>query len=90
MEINARPVLMAKNKVDGIYDSDPRKNPNAKRFDTLTHAEVVEKRLEVMDMTAITLCMEKKLPIVVFDMFQPGNLERALRGERVGTLIETV
>jgi uridylate kinase len=90
MEINAQPVLMAKNKVDGVYDSDPRKNPNAKKFDTLTHAEVVEKRLEVMDMTAITLCMEKKLPIVVFDMFQPGNLERALRGERVGTLIETV
>jgi uridylate kinase len=89
MEIHASPVLMAKNKVDGVYDSDPRKNPNAKKFDILTHAEVVAKRLEVMDMTAITLCMEKKLPIIVFDMFEPGNLEKALRGEKVGTLITT-
>lgn len=89
MEIQADAVLMAKNKVDGVYDSDPRKNPDAKRFDTLTHAEVIERRLEVMDMTAITLCMEKKLPIVVFDMFEDGNLEKVLRGERVGTLIET-
>ena len=89
MEIHADAVLMAKNKVDGVYYSDPRKNPNAKKFDTLTHREVIERRLEVMDMTAITLCMEKKLPIVVFDMFEDGNLEKVLRGERVGTLIET-
>jgi uridylate kinase len=89
MEIHADAVLMAKNKVDGVYDSDPRKNPDAKKLDHLTHAEVIERRLEVMDMTAITLCMEKKLPIIVFDMFEDGNLERVLRGERVGTLIET-
>ncbi len=89
MEIHADAVLMAKNKVDGVYDSDPRKNPDAKKFDILTHREVIERRLEVMDMTAITLCMEKKLPIVVFDMFEDGNLEKVLRGERVGTLIET-
>ena len=89
MEIQADAVLMAKNKVDGVYDSDPRKNPDAKKFDILTHREVIERRLEVMDMTAITLCMEKKLPIVVFDMFEDGNLEKVLRGERVGTLIET-
>lgn len=89
MEIQAEAVLMAKNKVDGVYDSDPRQNPNARRFDQLTHAEAVERRLAVMDMTAITLCMEKKLPIVVFDMFQDGNLERLLHGERIGTLIET-
>jgi uridylate kinase len=89
MEIHADAVLMAKNKVDGVYDSDPRKNPDAKKFDHLTHAEVIERRLEVMDMTAITLCMEKKLPIVVFDMFQDGNLEKVLRGEHIGTLIET-
>ena len=89
LEIGAEAVLMAKNKVDGVYDSDPRKNPGAARFDTLSHREVVERRLEVMDMTAITLCMEKKLPIVVFDMFAEGNLERLLAGERVGTLIET-
>jgi uridylate kinase len=89
MEIQAEAVLMAKNKVDGVYDSDPRQNPNAQRFDQLTHAEAVERRLAVMDMTAITLCMEKKLPIVVFDMFRDGNLERLLRGERIGTQIET-
>ncbi len=89
MEIHADAVLMAKNKVDGVYDSDPRKNPDAKKFDHLTHAEVIERRLEVMDMTAITLCMEKKLPIVVFDMFEDGNLEKVLRGEHIGTLIET-
>jgi uridylate kinase len=89
LEIGAEVVLMAKNKVDGVYDSDPRKNPNAKKFDTLTHLDVVEKRLEVMDMTAITLCMEKKLPIVVFDMYQEGNLEKLFAGERVGTLIQS-
>ncbi len=89
MEIQAEAVLMAKNKVDGVYDSDPRQNPNARRFDQLTHAEAVERRLAVMDITAITLCMEKKLPIIVFDMFRDGNLERLLRGERIGTLIET-
>jgi uridylate kinase len=90
LEIGADAVLMAKNKVDGVYDSDPRKNVDAKRFDTITHAETVERRLEVMDMTAITLCMDKKLPIVVFDMYETGNLERLLRGERIGTLIQTV
>ena len=90
LEIGADAVLMAKNKVDGVYDSDPRKNATAKRFDTITHAETVERRLEVMDMTAITLCMDKKLPIVVFDMYQAGNLEALLKGERIGTLIQTI
>jgi uridylate kinase len=89
LEIGADAVLMAKNKVDGVYDADPRKNPDAKRFDTITHADTVARKLEVMDMTAITLCMDKKLPIVVFDMYEPGNLERLLRGERIGTLIQT-
>ena len=89
LEIGADVVLMAKNKVDGVYDSDPRKNSAAKKFDTLSHIEVVEKRLEVMDMTAITLCMEKKLPIVVFDMYQIGNLEKLFAGQRVGTLIQS-
>ena len=89
LEIGADAVLMAKNKVDGVYDSDPRTNPAAKRFDTITHAETVARKLEVMDMTAITLCMDKKLPIVVFDMYQTGNLEKLLRGERVGTLIQS-
>jgi uridylate kinase len=89
LEIGADAVLMAKNKVDGVYDSDPRKNSSAKKFDTITHAETVERKLEVMDMTAITLCMEKKLPIIVFDLYQAGNLEKLFSGERVGTWIET-
>ncbi|WP_034384563.1 UMP kinase [Deinococcus sp. YIM 77859] len=87
LEIGADVVLMAKNKVDGVYDSDPRKNPDARWIDTATHREVVERRLEVMDTTALTLCMDKNLPIVVFDLFEPGNLRRLFAGERVGTLI---
>jgi uridylate kinase len=89
LELGADVVLMAKNKVDGVYDSDPRKNPDAKLLRELTHREVVERRLEVMDATALTLCMDRGLPIVVFDLFQEGNLERLFRGERVGTLIQS-
>ncbi len=89
LEIGADVVLMAKNKVDGVYDSDPRKNPDAKLIKDITHLQVVEQRLEVMDATALTLCMDKNLPIVVFDIFQEGNLERLFRGERVGTLIKS-
>ncbi|MFC4425682.1 UMP kinase [Deinococcus navajonensis] len=89
LELGADVVLMAKNKVDGVYDSDPRSNPDAKWIDTATHREVVERRLEVMDATALTLCMDRGLPIVVFDIFQEGNLERLFRGERVGTLIQS-
>jgi uridylate kinase len=89
LEIGADVVLMAKNKVDGVYDSDPQKNPDARRFGTLTHMEVVEQRLAVMDATALTLCADKGLPIVVFDLFQQGNLRRLFEGERVGTLIQS-
>ncbi|MCP2013599.1 uridylate kinase [Deinococcus sp. HSC-46F16] len=89
LEIGAEVVLMAKNQVDGVYDKDPRKHADARRFDTLTHMDVVEQRLEVMDATAITLCMDKGLPIVVFDLFEEGNLARLFRGERVGTLIQS-
>ena len=89
LELGADVVLMAKNKVDGVYDSDPRKNPDAVLLRELTHLEVVERRLEVMDATALTLCMDRGLPIVVFDLFQEGNLERLFRGERVGTLIQS-
>ncbi|RJF71337.1 UMP kinase [Deinococcus cavernae] len=89
LEIGADVVLMAKNKVDGVYDSDPRKNPDARLIKDITHLQVVEQRLEVMDATALTLCMDKNLPIVVFDIFQEGNLERLFRGERVGTLIKS-
>lgn len=89
LEVGAEVVLMAKNKVDGVYDSDPRKNPDAKLIKDITHLQVVEQRLEVMDATALTLCMDKNLPIVVFDIFQEGNLARLCRGERVGTLIQS-
>jgi len=89
LEIGADVVLMAKNKVDGVYDKDPRKHPEAHRFDRLTYMEVLSKGLEVMDPTAVTLCMEASLPIVVFDIFKPGALVQVLRGERVGTLIHS-
>lgn len=87
MELGAEVVLYAKNKVDGVYSADPKKDPNATKFDHLTYRQVIEKGLQVMDMTAITLCLERDLPLVVFDIFAPGNLARLLRGERVGTLI---
>ncbi len=87
LEVGAEVVLMAKNKVDGVYSDDPRKNPNAKRFDELTYMEVLNRGLQVMDPTAITLCMEAGLPIVVFDIFKPGALVGIIQGEKVGTLI---
>ena len=80
-------VLLKATKVDGVYDADPRKTTGAKRFSKLTHREVVERSLGVMDLTAITMCMDNKLPIVVFDVFQPGNLGRVVAGETVGTLV---
>jgi uridylate kinase len=80
-------VLLKATKVDGVYDADPRKTPGAKRYTRLTHREVVERSLGVMDLTAITMCMDNKLPIVVFDVFQQGNLGRVVAGETVGTLV---
>ncbi len=71
---------MAKNKVDGIYDSDPHKNPNAKKFTHLTYLEALRLRLEVMDATAISLCLENKLPIIVFDLEAENSIERAVTG----------
>ncbi|KAL9459450.1 hypothetical protein AB3S75_002782 [Citrus x aurantiifolia] len=85
-EINAEVVLKATN-VDGVYDDDPRCNPNARLLDTLTYHEVTSKDLSVMDMTAITLCQENNIPVVVFNLNQPGNIAKAIQGERVGTLI---
>ena len=73
--------------VDGVYSADPRIDPSATRFDEITLAEVIAKELRVMDMTAITFCKDNRLPILVFDVMQPGNLRRALRGERIGTLV---
>jgi len=85
-EIDAQIVIKA-TKVDGVYDSDPKKNHNAKRFDQLSYIEVLNRRLEVMDSTAITLCMENNLPILVLNLWDPNALFDALRGKAVGTLV---
>ena len=80
-------VLLKATKVDGIYDSDPKKNPNAKLYHDITFEQVHEQKLRVMDLTAITLCMERKIPLVVFNLRTPGNIARVLSGEKVGTKI---
>jgi uridylate kinase len=80
-------VVMKGTKVDGVYDGDPFKDPNAKRFDTLSYIDVLNRRLRVMDATAISLCMENKLPIIVFKLTGDNNLMRAVRGEPVGTTV---
>jgi len=87
MEIGAEVILKA-TKVDGIYDSDPVANPDAKLFDRLTYLEVLEKELRVMDTTAVTLCMENKLPIVVFNLLRSGNIKEVVLGSKVGTIVE--
>jgi uridylate kinase len=86
MEIHAEVVIKA-TKVDGIYDSDPKKNPDARRFDHLGYIEALNMRVGVMDSTALTLCMDNNLPIIVLDLWQPGSLEKAILGEPVGTLV---
>ncbi len=85
-EIGAEVVLKA-TKVDGIYDCDPKKNPQATRYSQITYFEALQKRLEVMDSTAFSLCMDNKMPIIVFDLFKPHNLKRVVLGEKVGTLV---
>lgn len=87
MEIDADVVIKA-TKVDGIYDSDPKKNPNAKRFEHLSYIDALNMRLAVMDSTAISLCMENNLPIIVLDFWQKDALKNALLGKRTGTLID--
>lgn len=86
MEIGAD-VLIKATKVDGVYDSDPLKNPNAQRFDRLTYMEAINRRLEVMDSTAISLCMDNHLPILVLNLWQTDVLRRVLHGEEIGTLV---
>ena len=85
-EINAE-VVMKATSVDGVYDADPKKVSGAKRFDTISYQECLERQLKVMDSTAFTLCMDNKKPIIVFDMHTPGNITRALLGEPIGTTI---
>lgn len=80
-------ILLKATKVDGVYDSDPVKNPNAQKFTQLTYQEVLEKNLQVMDLTAISLCKENKMPLRVFNMLQPENLQKIIQGEEIGTYI---
>ena len=89
IEIGADVLLMAKNNVDGVYSADPNKNHNAKKFDKLTHFEALNLRLEVMDTTALSLCMENNLPIIVFNVGAPRSIERAAMGESIGTLVSS-
>jgi uridylate kinase len=89
VEIGAEVLLMAKNRVDGVYATDPLKDPQARKFDKLSHLEALNLRLEVMDATALSLCLENSLPIVVFDLQVPGSIVRAVSGEPIGTLVST-
>jgi uridylate kinase len=86
-EIGAEIILKA-TKVDGIYDSDPKKNPKAKRFNSVTYLDCLQKQLRVMDSTAFSLCLDNKMPIVVFDLFKPHNIRNVVLGKRVGTLVK--
>lgn len=86
-EIGADVILMAKNGVDGVYDSDPKLNPEAKKFDRLTYMDVLNKGLKVMDSTAISMCMDNDVDLIVFNMNEKGNIEKAVKGEVEGTTI---
>lgn len=81
-------VLMKATKVDGVYDSDPKKNPDAKRFEEISYMEVIARELHVMDTTATSLCMDNNIPMIVFDLTKRGNISRALKGEAIGTTIK--
>jgi len=89
IEIEAEVLLMTKHNVDGIYNADPHKDYSAKKFDKLSHLEALNMRLDVMDATALSLCLENKLPIIVFDLQAPRSLERAVSGEKIGTLVNS-
>ena len=89
IEIEAEVLLMAKNNVDGIYSADPLKDPKAKKFDKLTHLEALNMRLEVMDATALSLCLENKVSIIVFNLQAPRSIERVILGESIGTLVSS-
>ncbi len=80
-------VILKGTRVDGIYDSDPEKNPKAKKYDTITYGEALKRKLNVMDLTAFTLCQENHLPIIVFDVNKKGNLKKILSGKKIGTIV---
>jgi uridylate kinase len=86
MEIGAEVIFKA-TRVDGVYDADPEKFPGARRFDELTYIDVLNRQLQVMDATAISLCMDNSMPILVFNLMQPGNIMRAVEGQKIGTLV---
>ena len=86
-EVNADVILMAKNKVDGVYDADPRQDANATKFDNLSHLDVIAKGLKVMDSTASSLSMDNDIPLVVFNLNEPGNIRRVVLGESIGTVV---
>jgi uridylate kinase len=88
LEIDAQAILKGTG-VDGVYDSDPRENPDASRFESIDFLDVLNRGLRVMDATAISLCMDNELPIVVFELLEPGNIQRVVEGEAVGTLVST-
>ena len=87
LELNSEVLIMSKNNADGIYNSDPNRNDNATKFDHLTPIEALGKRIKALDSTALSLCMDNDLPIIVFDIFNKGSLESVLLGNKVGTLI---
>jgi uridylate kinase len=89
LELDAGMLLMAKNRVDGVYSDDPRTNPDAKKYDTLTHQEALERDLKVMDAAAMALCRDNKLPILVFDVTAENAIKNALMGESTGTLVSS-
>lgn len=86
-EVEADAILMAKNNADGVYDSDPRQNPEAKKFKELEYLEILKRRLAVMDSTATSLCMDNEIPIIVFSMDEPGNILKAALGHDIGTIV---
>lgn len=86
-EIEADVILMAKNNVDGVYDSDPKLNPNAIKYETLDHIDLINQGLGVMDSTASSLCMENNIPIIVFSIMDPDNIKKVILGEKIGTVI---
>jgi uridylate kinase len=89
MEIGAEVILKASHTVDGVYDRDPIREPDARRFDRLTYIEALQQNLKVMDSTAISMCMDNDLPIIVFNLRKPGNIKRAVMGEAIGTWVES-
>jgi uridylate kinase len=89
VEIHADAILMAKNGVEGVYSADPKEVPDAELIDEISHMDAIQRRLRVMDTTALTLCMEHKLPLYVFNMDDERNIERIVSGDRIGTLVST-